>query len=300
VNYSVLPWDAVNSNWFEPAMITGPGISSDVPSGLLPRLPVQLNETQLDEAELSARLVLNQLQGDTGEQLEIVRNPSGIVVKGMVETEQRRLELDGQLQMLPHVTTMLSSLERMEREQAQGADDITGVKVASAQSQATPLETYYLAHGRSLAPMGRLPQQLLNCAFAVGVESRAIDDLQRRFARRDDISLVASAALSDLLFTHKHKLLAALDDEEHLLTEAQIDVPRAKLNTSTDGADRQLATLAERNLALARELALSSGTNERPAESIASELAASIDELYRYAHAAQVVPQNSTSLNKRK
>jgi hypothetical protein len=300
LNYAVLPWNAVNPDWFEPATITGSGVSSNAPSTLLPRLPVHLNEIQLDEAELSARLVLNQLHGDTGEQIEIVRNPSGVVVKGMVETEQRRRELDNRLEMLPHVTTMLSSLERMKREEAQGADDITGVKVASMQTQAAPLETYYLAHGRSLAQLGRLPQQLLNCAFAVGVESRAIDDLQRRFARRDEISLVASAALSDLLFTHKHKLLAALDDEEHLLADAQIDVPRAKLNAPTDGADRQLAVLSERNLALARELALSSGTNERPAESIASELAASIDELYRYAHAAQVVPRNSTSLNKRK
>jgi len=300
VNYAVLPWSTANPDWFEPAMIAGPGVSNDAPSTLLPRLPVQLNETQLDEAELSARLVLNQLHADTGEQIEIVRDPSGIVVKGIVETEQRRRDLNDRLHTLPHMTTMLSSLERMKREQAQGADAITGVKVASAQSHATPLVAYYLSHGRNLAPLGRLPQQLLNSAFAVGVESRAIGDLQRRFARRDNMSLVASAALSDLLFTHKHKLLAALDDEEHLLAEAQIDVPRAKPNISADGADRQLADLAEHNLALARELALSNGANERPAESIASELAASIDELYRHAHAAQVVPQNFTSSNKRK
>jgi hypothetical protein len=188
----------------------------------------------------------------------------------------------------------------MKREQAQGADDITSVKVASMQTQATPLETYYLAQGRSVAPLGRLSQQLLNSAFAINVESRAIDDLQRRFARRDDISLVASATLSDLLFTHKRKLLAALDDEGHLFAETQIEVARSKLNAPADGAVVALEALAERNLVLTRELALSNGSSGRSAELIASELVASIDELNRYAHSAQVVPQNSTNLGKRK
>jgi hypothetical protein len=300
VNYSVLPWDAVNPNWFEPAGITNPGASSDTHPALIPRLSVSLTDGELDGAELSVRLVLNQLHADTGEQVELVRDPSGIVVKGIVETEQRRRGLDDRLHTLPHVTTMLSSIERMKREQAQGADDITIVKVASMQTQATPLETYYLAQGRSVAPLGRLSQQLLNSAFAINVESRAIDDLQRRFARRDDISLVASATLSDLLFTHKRKLLAALDDEGHLFAETQIEVARSKLNAPADGAVVALEALAERNLVLTRELALSNGGSGRSAELIASELVASIDELNRYAHSAQVVPQNSTNLGKRK
>jgi hypothetical protein len=38
-------------------------------------MPVSdLSEEQLDEAELSARLTLNRLQADTGEQIEVDRN----------------------------------------------------------------------------------------------------------------------------------------------------------------------------------------------------------------------------------
>jgi len=299
VDYQVLPWNAEGEAWFDPATQPLSDIGPAAPSLRL-HVPDVLSDLQLDEAELSARLALNQLHADTGEQVEIMRFPSGIVVKGMVETEQRRRDLDDRLHTLPHVMATLSSLERMKRDQAQGADDITGFKVASMQSQATSLEAYYLAHGRSIASLSKLSQQLLNSAFAIDVESRAIDDLQHRFARRDGISVVASATLSDLLFTHKHKLLAALAEEEHLLDEAQIETALSKTNTPSNDSDLAPAALAARNLALTRELTLSNGGRGQSAELIASELVESIHELYRHAHAAQIVPRNFTSLDKRK
>jgi DNA-directed RNA polymerase specialized sigma24 family protein len=299
VNYSVLPWDAVNPNWFEPAGITNPGASSDMPPALLPRLPVSLTDGELDEAELSARLALNQLHADTGEQIQIVRDPSGIVVKGIVETEQRRHQLDDQLDMLSHVTASISSIEELKARPAQ-AGELSSVKVIEMQTQATPLETYYLAQGRGVAPVGDLAQQLFNTAFAINLESRATDDLQHRFAYDEGISTVASATVADLLFTHKHKLLAALEDEERLLADAQIKARRSKEAASTNGTDLTLAALAERNLALTKELALSKGESGRSAETIASQLAASMNELSFRAHAVQVMPQNSTNLGKRK
>ncbi len=299
VNYSVLPWDAVNPNWFEPAAITNPGVSSDTRPALIPGLPASLTEGELDESELSARLMLNQLHADTGEQIEISRNPSGIVVKGIVETEQRRRELDDRLYMLPHVTAFISSIEKLKAKPSQ-ADDLSSMNVIEMQTQATPLETYYLAHGRGVAPVGDLAQRLFNTAFAINLESRAIDDLQRRFSHDGDISTVASDTLADLLFTYKHKLIAALEAEEQLLAEAQIGNPRSIQSASTSDTDLALAALSERNLALAKELALSQGGNGRSAETIASELAAAMSELSLRAHAIHVDSQNSTKLDIRK
>jgi DNA-directed RNA polymerase specialized sigma24 family protein len=299
VNYSVLPWDVVNPNWFEPAGITNPGAKSDTPPALLPRLPVSLTDGELDGAELSARLVLNQLHADTGEQIETIRDPSGIVVKGIVETEQRRHELDDRLYLLPHVTTSISSIEGLKAKPSQ-PDELSSVKVIEMQTQTTPLETYYLAHGRSVAPLGDLAQRLFNSADAINFECRAIDDLQRRFSTHDSISLVASATLADLLFTHKHKLIAALENEEQLLATAQIETPHSRQVASTSSTDLLLAALASRNLALIRELAMGRGGSGRSAAMIASELAVSMNELNLLAHEMQVAPQNSAKLDRKK
>jgi RNA polymerase sigma factor (sigma-70 family) len=300
VNYSVLPWDAVNPNWFEPAGVTNPGVSSDTHPALIPRLPVSLTEGQLDEAELAARLVLNQVHADTGEQIEIVRAPSGIVVKGIVETEQRRRDLDDRLYTLPHVTTTLSSLERMKREQAQGADDITGIKVASMQAQATPLEAYYLKHGRNIDPLSKLSHQLFDAAFAADLESKTIDDLEHRFSQSSGMSLVTSATLTDLIFTHKQNLLAALQTEEGLLAETGISTAELKTNPPNNAGSLLLLNVAERNLALTKELALGNGDGRRSAESIVAEIATSLKDLHRAVRETQVVPPTSTRLDKRK
>jgi hypothetical protein len=139
------------------------------------------------------------------------------------------------------------------------------------QTQTTPLETYYLAHGRKIAPLGDLSQRLFNSAFAINLESKAIDDLQHRFSHDNNFSMVASDMLTGLLFTHKHKLLAALGDEEQLLADTQIEAPRSIQVSSTHGTGSPLAALAERNLALTRELALGRGGSGRAAETIASE-----------------------------
>jgi hypothetical protein len=223
----------------------------------------------------------------------------GIEVRGITDTEARKRELKASLRMLPHVTASIKSIEEMKA-RSSPSNELTSVKVIAMQTQITPLETYYLAHERSVAPLGDLAQRLFNSAFAIDLESKAIDNLQRRFAHDEGISAFASATLADLLFSHKHKLLAALEDEEQLLADAQIGVPRPKQVASTSTTNPALAGLAEQNLALARELALGKGANSRPAETIASELTSSVNELSLRAHAIQIVPQNFANLAKGK
>jgi hypothetical protein len=111
---------------------------------------------------------------------------------------------------------------------------------------------------------------------------------------------MASATLTDLLFTHKHKLLTALGDEGQLLTAAQIDAPQARGAAPIDNSDAALVALANRTLALARELATGKNGNGRSAEAIASDLTTAINELNVHAHAIQVIPQDSAKLDKKK
>lgn len=298
LDYSVLAWTPQISSLFQPEEeVRRSGLAESRPAFVsLPSLP--LTEEQLNEVELSTRLTLSRLHADTGEQIEVVRSSRGIEVHGMIEAEKRRKELETQLHFLPHVTTFLSSVEKM-RSKTSAPDELSSVKVIAMQTQTTVLETYYLSHGRSVAPLGDLSRRLYDNAFAIRLESRAIDDLERRFAHDGEISTVAWATLSDLLFTHKHKLLTALKDEEKMLADAQITTPRLKQSMPVYETAPVLTSLADRNLLLTKELVLGSGRN-LSAETIASELAASLSDLNIKAHDVQVVPQNFTKLSKSK
>jgi hypothetical protein len=300
LDYTVLPWSLADNNLFQPEE----GLRSDGLNGLHPTLvplpPAPITEVQRAEAELSARLVLNRLHADTGEQIEVVRATGGVEIRGITDTEARKHELEAQLDKLSHVTASISSIEEMRARPARSGD-ISSMKVIAMQTQETPLETYYLAHGRSVAALGSLSRRLSNTVFAINLESRAIDDLEHRFPKQKGISLIASATLSDLLFTHKHKLLAALHDEEQLLTETQILGAVSRANAPLqDLSNLPLTGLAERNLALSRELALGKGPVGQSAELIVSELAVLIDELSHRAHEIRFFSQDSTNLDIRK
>ncbi len=240
LDYSVLPWTPAASSLFqsEEEMRADGLTRPQPPRGPIP--PPLLTEEQLDEAELSTRLTLNRLHADTGEQIEVARGSHGVEVRGITDTKERKHELEAELHMLPHVAASITSIEEMKAKPSEPGE-LSGVQVMEMQTRATPLETYYLAHGRNVAPLGDLAQRLFNSAFAINLESRAIDDLQQRFSERDGISSVASATLTDLLFTHKHKLLASIADEEQLLAKAQIEVSHSKQDTSTHDAGVPLA-----------------------------------------------------------
>jgi len=299
LDYSVLPWTPEVSCLFEPDEGMRLASATSPRPSLVPLPPLPLTEEQLNEVELSTRLTLNRLHADSGEQVEVARGPLGIEVRGITDTEKRKHELEVELFMLPHVTASLSSIERLKAKPSE-AGELSSVKVVEMQTQTTPLETYCLAHGCSVAPVGDLAQRLFNTAFSIHLESKAIDDLQHRFVHDEGISTVASATLTDLLFTHKHKLLAALEDEERLLDDARIEAPRSREGSSRNSTDVALSALAAQNLALTKELALSKGGGGRTAETIVAELATSMSQLSSQAHAIQVAPQDSTKPDKRK
>lgn len=299
LDYSILPWTSAVSGLFQPEAAMSASDSIRPQPALIPFPPLPLSEEQLTEAELSARLTLDRLHADTGEQVELVRGPHGVEVRGITDTEKRKHELEAQLDMLPHVTASLSSIEELKAKSPQQGE-LSSLKVIEMQTRTTPLEAYYLAHGRNLAPLSKLPLELLNGADAIDRESKAIDDLQQRFSHNEAVSLVASDTLAELLFTHKHKLMTALESEEQLLAQAKIEAPHSQQAGPTNGASADLSSLAERNLALTMELATGKGGSGRSAETIAGELAASMNELNLRAHAIQVVPQNSTKLDTKK
>ncbi|MEI9978439.1 MAG: sigma-70 family RNA polymerase sigma factor [Edaphobacter sp.] len=298
LDYKVLPWNAESETWFEPSVLPSNEVVPARPSLRLPA-SMALSESQLDEAELSVRLTLNHLHADTGEQIEVARGLSGIEVRGIAATEERKHQLEAQLHMLPHVTASISSIEELKAKPSQTGGP-TSAEVIEMQTQRTPLQSYYLAHGRNTTSLGDLSQRLYDSAFAVSQESRAIEDLEHRFSRNADISTVASAALTELMFTHKHKLLEALEEEQQLLNSAQIEAAPGDQDVSTKSTDLLLASLAERNRAVTWDLAVGKGGEGRSAEALASELATSINALQIRAHQVHIGPQDSMRADKRR
>ncbi len=94
LDFKVLPWNAVEADAFEPLGNVAPATRSAPDHIQMPLPPVVLSEEQLDETELSAKLMLNQLHADSREQIEIHRGSEEITVSGLVETEIRKRELE--------------------------------------------------------------------------------------------------------------------------------------------------------------------------------------------------------------
>lgn len=108
LDYSVMPWGAPTESFFEPPSSR---LVSDASPNPVP-LPL-LTTAELDEAELQARLALNQLHADNDLRIEVLRQLTGIQVKGVVETAQRKRELEAKLRPLPHVRPSISTFREM-------------------------------------------------------------------------------------------------------------------------------------------------------------------------------------------
>jgi len=292
LDYRVLPWSAVNANDFEIGF--GNGENAPVTDFATPKftLPSVVTDSQLDEAELSARLVLNQLQADTDEQLRIERAPQEIEVKGLVETEQRKRQLESELRLIPHLRILILSFEDL-RNQPESSDGIASLKMGSVFSQPSPLQRYFSAHGRNAASMSELSHKLLDSALSVSRESKAIAELSSRFlASEDKLTDIGAAALTALIHSHRERLVAALAEEQRVLAEIQGSTGNQD-SSPGNSAVRDLTSLAERNLALTKELTFGSDASTHGAETILPELSESVGALRANARQVQVRTQNT-------
>jgi len=290
LDYKVSPWGPENESFFEPlGDLNAAGSSARVL--VFPRSAEKLTEGQLDETELSARLVLNRLHADTGEQVTIARTAQDVEVKGIVETAERKRALQSELATVPHLKVSIRSVQ--EEQGLPGSDGgIKSVQVASMPELESPLETYLLARGRG----GVLQQQLFEAALTLSQESNAIEDLRRRFAGGGQTSVLASATAAQLLYNHHERLEESLRKERELLAQMQIA-------GNGPGRASQASSLLEdanENLALCKELTQTSGPATRSAETILANLSASLNDLTDAARKAYERPLENSAQSEKK
>jgi hypothetical protein len=278
LHYDVLGWDAVNDGLFEP--VPGVPVAPSV-AAVLAHLP---SAEQLDLAELQARLVLNELHADSTEQLEFIRSPGSIEIKGVVDSDARKQQLVSGLKTVPHVVPAIFSVEDLSARRTE-ANSVSSVRAYSTVVRESPLEHFLRAQGKGTEELNSISQRLLDAALSMKQEGTAIDDLQRRFGNDDRLDEKGRTALQQLLSAHAMRLIAAADTEDKLLSEATGATASAN-GATTDGSSIAAASAAP--LQLCKELIAGRDGEQRDISVVAADLLRS----------TQVVRHSLRDLNK--
>ena len=170
MGYQVMGLDAINDALFAPApaAISAP-LKHAAPSVAAPReIPANLADV-----EMQARTVLHANGADIAEQIQITTSDR-VTVRGVVATDERKLQLQSALAKIPHVEAILQSPE-----------------AADATADATNLETLQQEQTPAALPSPleglletRFPDQLERESFVHQVLSLAQDSSDRAWALR--------------------------------------------------------------------------------------------------------------------
>lgn len=278
LNYDVLPWNMANPDWFEQSAVSDGMRWLRAPRTPAFHVPLQLTDTQLDEAELEARLALNRIHVDTGRHIELMRGLDGIHVFGVVADAEQKRQIQSQLLMVSHVIPSISTIQELDNSQA--ANEITSIQARSdVATEPSSAERYFTEKGMDRSVALPLTQRIVDNSFAVNHESKAIGDLWRRFSENQTLTPGARMALSELLIQHKGALLAALQEEQQRLVDLKLIAGLPDLSRSAEGGTDELEAAARGNFALSVELTSPAATQSRSAQQIAPQLAESIARL---------------------
>jgi DNA-directed RNA polymerase specialized sigma24 family protein len=269
LDYSVAGWTPPSESQFEPFMTHMSTAAQSL------RLPL-LTNVDLDEAELQTRLVLHQLNADTDGRVQLSRKSTGIQVSGIVDSEQRKRQLETQLRSLSHVQTSLATVREMQARPAPRPGNVP-LQAYPQIAQPSVLENYLVEKGWSRDKVSDLSRQLLEASVVVHREGKVISELSRRFSMDGSLSPTAKSTLAQLIASRRASLLSALQRQESLLAETGIRPESASSIPSSD--ETLLEASARRNRVLCEQLATGSSGSEsiRPVD-LVTKLQVSINQ----------------------
>ncbi|MEI9978391.1 MAG: hypothetical protein WDN23_05220 [Edaphobacter sp.] len=262
LNYSILPWSAVNASLFEPLV-------SDPPRPALGSIVHRLlpSSDQLMGAQLQAELALMKLHANTGEDIHVEQDDSHIYVRGVVETDDRKREIDTELRHIPFVKPDMRSIEEIERMRHASSSD-GALQVQEAELQPSPLDTFLSTHAVPEEQGISLSRILAQASVVIAREAQTLSELDLRYGdsgqamNEDNLQL-----LGRLKKEHLSILNQALNSEELALA------PYASENGSKSTITPiSLSVLATSNQRLCAELLAGSNNNSRPASEIINDL----------------------------
>ena len=279
LNYAVLDWSGVNEALFET-----PSLPRTINPVLLPSAPP--SPLMMDTAELSARLVIHRLHADEGEQVEVKRTDWAVEVTGVVDTEDRKQELNVALRALPHVRPEVLSVSDLTRQQRAAVAPQTAA-VQAMDAPDSSLAAYLDGDAGKRNALSGTSRQLLDASLRVRSSANEITTLQARFSVPGE-SVTANEALLKLTQSYTERLKDGLALEVSVLQSLGFTPPPppADMERMED-----IAGEAAKNNALCLELITSGDVVGRPATQIVPEVYASIDRI-RAALALQDHPKS--------
>lgn len=272
LDYNVIPWSAADPNWFEPvanAAVSGPAMHETL------RLPRVLSDLELDEAELTARTILNRLHADEGEAISLIRGPAGIDVKGVVDTDARKKELLSHFAMIPNVRASILSSEEIESHLLSrfGSGDRQPTQVFSTQSQPSSLQQYL--REKKLAEDQLVPasDNLLDGSLRIVQLGLHLAELKSSFRESNQLSSDEQAKLGALYRNYSGSVTAGIYANKQILLALgfsnQVSAPQSsELEESDKAFDEDLRQYRQ----LCQEMVSTETRQPRPAQVIASEI----------------------------
>jgi hypothetical protein len=259
LSYAVLPWGGVNEALFEPL---GP---VDHEESLLP--PALPTTAELDVAELSVRMALNELHADEGEQISVTKTQHTVDVKGVVATSERKSEIVKKLLPMQHVRVDVLSIAELQSLPLDTSIS-KSVQMQSVDVLPSPLAKYFDQQGPQKTSLAEASQGLLDASLKVRQNLGELKTLQSRFAAKD---LLASeeSMMSRLSQSYSERMMEGLDQETATLNSLGLVDPSPQSATYTN---IDLVKEVDRNDALCRELIAGSGETTRPANELAPEI----------------------------
>lgn len=258
LNYDVLPWGAVNQDWFEPVP---PGAVTDAPGLLSPSIHASpLTELDL-ETELAVRYALHEISADLGEPIDIrVGGHGSVSVVGMVSSADRKQELLAALKGIRGAVTKLQTEE--EAEPRKLPDPVTHAEplIVTVHS---PIEKELLDYFHDPLAVENASKRAIAVAGDLMAHAWALRHLSDRYgAPGTSGQRPLSSASRQLLGTMRRDHYRAMSDETSELTALLGPVLRSIVQTSPEPTTRSpLFNCAQSVQRLTLDLASGSGSS---------------------------------------
>jgi hypothetical protein len=272
VSFDLEPWSPSNEKFFLP--------ESTRPRTATPTFPAPLptsvvSDDKLDLAGLSVLLALQDLQADT-ERLKVSRSTVGMVVSGIVESEERKLEITGRLRAIPHVDCRISSYGDLSADSSHSSVSQSIVAV-SAVSRDSPLDSYCADRKIGRPACRVVAHSILTSSAGLGREEMRLRELQNDYPQSRPLTPTARRLLGELTRIHVDHLAANVLDLEQALhaLDPSIQSPEAPPTPTDD-----LRNLIEASRALTQKLVYASEGTDRDPLDIIRKLADSTQKIH--------------------
>lgn len=285
LSYDVLPWEAVDvSQWF----VTDAPATAIIPPALR-RSSISVSPSAaLDGAELRARLALNAIGADTGENLFLEHTRDSVTVRGFVETQARKREIDDALAGIPLVSSSVSTFEHRAHEAPAEQAQAPRVRSEDVVVEKSPLETYLAARSVPSPQDVQFSRDLIDHALEIDRQALALDSLEKRYSEsvRKALSPENRALLGQLVGRHEISLSSAIQKERELIKPYVGELPSEQSNSevSESVSSANLLRLANHIRQLAGDLLVPEKDGQRSGEAILAELAESLKHCERVAN----------------